>query len=64
MKKETFLGLVALISIFFAMRSLMAVDCEKCCKEGRFVSRECCEQCGGCDMYSDEGAAECRDYPT
>jgi hypothetical protein len=37
--------------------------CEECCKQGRFASTECCRQCGGCDMWDDEGASECRDYP-
>ena len=63
MKKDTVLSLVALIMMLFALRSLVATDCQECCKEGRFVSTECSRHCNQCDMYDDEGAAESRDFP-
>jgi len=40
------------------------INCEECCKAGRFVSRECCTQCNGCTMWSDEGTRECADFPS
>ncbi len=66
MKKDTVLGLVALIMMLFALRSLVAdeyIDCQECCKEGRFVSTECSRHCNQCDIYDDSGAAESRDFP-
>ena len=40
------------------------IDCQKCCKMGRFVTSECCYACNNCCMYNDESCAECKDYPT
>ncbi|MGE0207044.1 MAG: hypothetical protein AB7R69_04300 [Candidatus Babeliales bacterium] len=40
------------------------VNCRECCKQGRFASRECVEQCGSCQLYNDEGKAEAWDFPS
>jgi hypothetical protein len=40
-----------------------SINCEECCRQGRFVSRECCIKCNACTMYNDGAAAECNDYP-
>lgn len=40
------------------------IDCATCCKQGRWTSTECCRACNGCDMYNDEAAQECRDFPS
>ncbi|MEX0940010.1 MAG: hypothetical protein WDZ41_01490 [Candidatus Babeliales bacterium] len=65
MNKDMFLKLMAIIITFFALRSLVAVDCEECCKKGRWVSKECCTECNNCEVVgSDESTAECQDVPS
>ena len=76
MKKDTILGFLALIVLVFALRTLAMepevevqnyenneINCKECCKQGRWASSDCCRNCGGCEAYSDEGKAECQDFP-
>ena len=79
MKKDTILGFIALIILVFALRSVANeaycpscpqeqveddIDCQECCRQGRFASEECFRKCGGCCAYSDEACAEYNDFPT
>ncbi len=64
MKKLT--AVVLFLSTIFIVNvpSLQAVNCEECCKDGRFVNRECCIQCNGCLLSGQDGSVrECADYP-
>lgn len=72
MKKSLFLKLFAFAVLFSTCNVMQftiikageAIDCEKCCKQGRFVDAACCKACNGCDMYGgDQTAQECRDFP-
>lgn len=40
------------------------VDCAACCAQGRWVSAECARNCNQCQAFSDEAAAEARDFPS
>jgi hypothetical protein len=72
--KKKLLIMATLFAIFSSIPMIQAecdattpgrpcIDCQACCNQGRSVSRECCIQCNGCMMFSDEAKQECSETP-
>jgi len=67
--KKYIIKFIMFIVLFFALRSLTAldntnekIDCEQCCTHEGIQSAACCDQCNGCKGYQ-PGQMECSDIP-